>query len=103
MVGDDHGSGQIYFGATSGNATVTNTITAPNGGSYFTSTGDFIAPAHYEVLGDATSVGVIVKAAATVPNTGLGGAQKIINAEILIVYSCGLIGMSVFLLKRRFR
>jgi hypothetical protein len=71
VVGDDHGSGQIYFGSTSGNATVTNTITAPNGGSYYTSTGNFIAPPHYEVLGEATSVAVNVKAAVIVPNTGL--------------------------------
>ena len=70
VVGDDHGSGQIYFGSTSGNATVTHTITAPNGGSYFTSTGNFIAPTHYGVLGAATSVAVNVKAAATIPNTG---------------------------------
>ncbi|MCX6727284.1 MAG: YncE family protein [Candidatus Saccharibacteria bacterium] len=70
VVGDDHGSGQIYFGATSGNAIVTDTITAPNGGSYYTSTGNFIAPPHYGVLGEATSVAVSVKAAAIVPNTG---------------------------------
>ncbi|MEI6480875.1 MAG: YncE family protein [Candidatus Saccharibacteria bacterium] len=70
VVGDDHGSGEIYFGSTSGNATVTNTITAPNGGSYLTTTGNFIAPPHYGVLGEATSVAVSVKAAASVPNTG---------------------------------
>jgi len=70
VVGDDHGSGEIYFGSTSGDANVTHTITAPNGGSYFTSTGNFIGPSRFVVLGAATSISVSVKSVVGVPNTG---------------------------------
>lgn len=100
LVGDDHGSGQIYFGATSGNATVTNTVTAPNGGSYFTSTGNFIGSSFTEVLGASTTVSFDVKAAATtsgggvgVPNTGLQPAEHMYLTEALIVMMLGLLAM----------
>lgn len=76
VIGDDHGSGQIYFGTASGGAAVTDTVTAPNGGSYYTSTGNFIAPTHYAVLGDATTVAINVKPLYGVPNTGLGGSMQ---------------------------
>lgn len=70
VVGDDHGSGAIFFGNVNSGATVNNTIYAPGGGSYYTSTGNFVSPTLVKVLG-ATTTTSFNAIAYTSPNTGL--------------------------------
>lgn len=70
VVGDDHGSGAIFFGDVSSGATVADTIYAPQGGSYYTSTSNFASPTLVDVLGVSTSIEFAATAYKT-PNTGL--------------------------------
>lgn len=69
VVGDDHGSGAIFFGKVSSGATVANTIYGPAGGSYYTSTSGFTSPSLVNVLGVSTTTPFSATAYA-VPNTG---------------------------------
>lgn len=71
VVGDDHGSGAIFFGKVSGNADVDHTIFAPSGGSYYTSTDRFTSPSLTSVLGVSTTTDFSATAYQS-PNTGLG-------------------------------
>jgi len=70
VAGDDHGTGGIFFGAVAGNATVADTIFAPQGGGFYTNTGNFVSPKRVLLLGDPVSVSFTALGA---PNTGLGG------------------------------
>lgn len=70
VVGDDHGSGAIFFGNANSGASVQKTIYAPSGGSYYTSIGNFASPPLVSVLGVSTTV-AFNAVAYTVPNTGL--------------------------------
>lgn len=78
LVGDDHGTGGIFFGAVAGNAVVENTIFAPNGGGFFTFTGNFITAA--KVLSDSDVFSASFTALAA-PNTGLGGGVECVGLD----------------------
>ena len=60
VVGDDHSSGEVYFGSTSGNSKLTDGI-AFDGGSFYTLNSDFVTPLGTTTFSD--SVGVTVKLA----------------------------------------
>jgi len=70
VVGDDHGTGAIFFGTVAGGPAPSNTIYAPFGGSYYSSTGKFVSPPLTVVLGVSTGTAFSATAYG-VPNTGL--------------------------------
>ncbi len=74
VVGDDHGSGAIFFGNATSGPTVSHTIYAPAGGSYYTTVGGFASPTLVKVLGVSTTM-PFSATTYTVPNTGFGLSQ----------------------------
>jgi YVTN family beta-propeller protein len=74
VVGDDHGTGAIFFGTVAGGPTPSSTIYAPFGGSYYSSVGKFVSPPLTVVLGVSTSTSFSATAYLA-PNTGLGAGS----------------------------
>lgn len=74
VVGDDHGSGAIFFGTLALGPMPSHTIYAPQGGSYYTTTNGFVTGKLPKVLGVSTTRSFTAQQFA-VPNTGLERVQ----------------------------
>jgi DNA-binding beta-propeller fold protein YncE len=84
VAGDDHGTGEIYFGRTLQNATITATITAPDGGSYYTYNSYFIAPPGSRTFStSAITFAIAAPAGGSLNTTSIVTAKSLTNIKQL--------------------